>query len=127
SPAHLANNDPVRAHTEGVPEQLPDSDFALALRVWWPALKPDHVLLLDLQFRGVLNSDDPIVVRNEGRQDIQQRSFAGSGTAGNNNVQFRFDTGVQQFGDFRGQRAEIDQVSDGQGHFAEFADCQGRT
>src|SRR3982750_3857304 len=47
---------------------------------------PDHVVLLQLQLDGVLDGDDPLALRDEGREDVQQRRLTGTGTAGDDHV-----------------------------------------
>src|SRR3970040_346066 len=50
----LPDDDPVGPHPEGVPDELPDRDRALALDVGWPGLEGHHVLLPQLELGGVL-------------------------------------------------------------------------
>ena len=53
--AHLADDDAVGAHTEGVDDELPLADRALAFDVGRPGFEPRHVLLVQLQLGGVLD------------------------------------------------------------------------
>ena len=59
----LADDDPVGPHVQGVAEQVPHRDLALALEVGRAGLEGDHVLLAELELGGILDGDDPIVVR----------------------------------------------------------------
>src|SRR3954447_21515616 len=71
-PRHSPHDDPVRTHAEGVADQVADRDRALALDVRWPRLQPDDVLLLQLELDGVLDGDDPLAVRDERGQHVEQ-------------------------------------------------------
>ena len=61
--AALADDDPVGAHVHRVAQQVPDRDLALALEVRRARLERDDVLLAELELGGVLDRDDPLVVR----------------------------------------------------------------
>ena len=74
--AALADDDAVGPHAERVAHQVADGDRALALDVGRPRLQPDDVLLLELQLDGVLDGDDPLAVRDERRQHVEQRRLA---------------------------------------------------
>jgi len=54
------DDDPVGAHPERVDEQLSDGDLPLALSTRRPGLEPDHIAVLELEARGVLDGDDPL-------------------------------------------------------------------
>ena len=56
--ADLAEDDAVGPHAQRVDDELPLPNGALAFQVGRPALQAGDVLLLDLQFRGVLDGDD---------------------------------------------------------------------
>ena len=60
---------------------------ALALDVGRARLQRHDVRLLQLQLGGVLDGDDALVVRDERRQDVQQRRLARAGAAGDDDVQ----------------------------------------
>ena len=66
--ADLADDDAVGAHTQGVDDELPLADRALAFHVGRARLEPRHVLLAELEFGRVLDRDDPLVAR-EMKQD----------------------------------------------------------
>ena len=85
--ADLADDDPVGAHAQGVPDELADADLALAFDVRRPRLERDHVLLLELELGRVLDRDDALVVRDEGREGVERRRLTGAGTAGDEDVQ----------------------------------------
>ena len=62
--AALADDDPVGAHAQRVPHEVADRDRALALDVRRAGLEPEHVPLVELELGGVLDRDDPLVVRD---------------------------------------------------------------
>ena len=85
--ANLADDDPVGAHAQGVPDELADANLALALDVRRPRLEGDDVILLELELRRVLDRDDALVARHERRQRVQRRRLTGAGTAGDEHVE----------------------------------------
>ena len=48
---HLAKHNPVGPHTQGVDHQLALADRSATLKIGRPCFQPDHVLLLELEFR----------------------------------------------------------------------------
>ena len=108
--ADLADDDPVGAHAQRVPDELADADLALALDVRRPSLERDHVLLLELELGGVLDRDDPLVARDEGRDRVQRRRLTGTGTARDEDVELPADARGEELGRLRRQRVERDQV-----------------
>ena len=52
--AHLADDDPIRAHPQTVLHQIPHADFALTLKVGRAGFQRHDMRLLQLQFRGIL-------------------------------------------------------------------------
>ena len=70
--AHLADDDPVRAHPERVADELPDRDLALSLEVRRSALEPQDVGLLEPKLRRVLDRDDPLAVGDQRRKHVSR-------------------------------------------------------
>ena len=83
----LTHDDAVGAHTQGVAQELADPDLAGALDVRRARLERDHVVLLELKLRGVLDRDDPLVSGDVGRHRVQQRRLTGAGTSGDEDVE----------------------------------------
>ena len=77
----LAENHTVRAHAQRVLDQVALPDLAMPFHVGGTRLHPSDVRLLQLQFGGVLDRDQALVLRNEGRQGVQHGRLAGAGTA----------------------------------------------
>ena len=67
----LADDDAVGPHPQRIAHQVPDGDLPLAFDVRRPRLQLDPVLLRELQLGGVLDGDDPFLLRDASRQDIQ--------------------------------------------------------
>jgi hypothetical protein len=82
--------------------------------------------LLQLKFGGVFAGYDALVVLDELGETIQQRGLAGAGTAGYQHIGPAASDDLQDFRAFRGDRAELDQLVQGQLVFLEFADRQRR-
>ncbi len=59
--ATLADDDPVGPHTKGVFDEVGRGDRASAFDVRRAGFQPDDVILLELEFGGVLDRDDPMV------------------------------------------------------------------
>ncbi len=60
--AHLADDDAIGAHTQGVDHELPLPDRALAFDVRRPRFEPRDVLLVQLQLGRVLDRDDALAL-----------------------------------------------------------------
>src|SRR5207253_1842940 len=67
----LADDDAVGPHPQRIAHQVPDGDLPLAFDVRRPRLQLDPVLLRELQLGSVLDGDDPFLLRDASRQDIQ--------------------------------------------------------
>jgi len=93
---HLADHDSVRSHAEGVPDQIADRDLALALDVGRPALKPDLVLLLEVELERVLDGHDTFRLGDEGRDDVLQGRLACTRAPGDEDVQAGFHAGAEE-------------------------------
>src|SRR5438093_287644 len=123
----LADDDAVGPHAQGVPHELADGDGAPTLDVRRPRLERDDVLLAELELGGVLDRDDPLVVRDEGREDIERRRLARAGAARHEDVQARFDAGLEEVEHLRGGSPEPDEVVDGERAGRELPDRDDRT
>ena len=122
--ADLADDDAVGTHTQGVDHELARSHGALALDVGRPRLEPHDVPLAQHQFRRVLDRDDALVVRDEARQDVEQRRLAGAGAARHDDVQPAVHGRLQEVEHRLRQRLALDQVLRAQAVGAETADRQ---
>ena len=67
----LADDNAVGPHPQRIAHQIPDGDLPLAFDVRRPRLELDPVILRELQLGGVLDGDDPLLLRDAPRQDIQ--------------------------------------------------------
>ena len=85
--ADLADDDAIGAHAQGVDDQLPLPDRALAFDVGRTRLEPRHVFLPQLQLGGVLDRDDALVLGDEAGQHVEQRRLAGAGAAADQAVE----------------------------------------
>src|SRR5215471_799522 len=87
--SHLADDDPVGSHTQGISHEIPLCDSTLAFDVRWTSFESDDVRLLQLQFGRVFYRDNPLVGRDERGESIQQRGLTGASAPGNHHVQPR--------------------------------------
>ena len=126
--AHLADDDAVGAHAQGVAHQLANSDLALAFHVGRPGFLAQRVGmdLVELQFGRVFDGDRPLSAGDKATHHIQRRRLARTGAARDEDVQPGDDAGPQKVGHLFGQRTKADQVFHVQRDFAEAADGDGR-
>ena len=106
----LPDDDAVGAHVQGVAQQVPDRDLARALDVRRARLERHDVDLTELQLRGVLDRDDPLVLGDERGQDVEGRRLARARAAGHEDIQPGPDAGVQEVEHLGRRRAEPDEV-----------------
>src|SRR5579885_876608 len=60
-PAHLADDDPFRAHAQAISNEIAHCDGAISFEIWRTRFKPDNVRLLQLQLGGIFAGDDPLI------------------------------------------------------------------
>src|SRR4029077_10307600 len=75
-------------------------------------LQPDHVRLLQHQFRRVLDSHDSLVGRDKQRETVEHRGLARAGTAADQDVEPRLHDGAQEIDNLRHQGFLFDQILD---------------
>ena len=124
--ADLADDDPVGAHAQGVPDELADADLALSFDVRRPRLERDHVLLLELELGRILDRDDALVTGDERRHRVERRRLTGTGTARDQDVQLALHAGGEELCRLRRDRPERDQVVHRVGVSRELPDRQRR-
>ena len=98
--AALADDDAVRTHSQGVADEIADVDFAFAFDVRRTRFEADHMILAQLEFRRVFNGDDAFGIGQERAQNVEQRRFSGTGSAGDDDVFAEFDADVQEIRHF---------------------------
>ncbi len=122
----LTDDDPLRTHPEGVLHEVLDRDRAFALDVRGPRLEPDDVVLFEPKLGGVLDGDDPLVLGDEARHDVEERRLAGAGAAGDEHVQARFDARPEELHHLGRRGAELHVVGDLDAVFRELPDRDDR-
>ena len=80
--AHLADDQPIRTHSQRVPNQGPQLDRAGTLDVGRSGLEPHHVRMVRPQFAGVLDDHDALARINATEHRRQHRGLAATGAAG---------------------------------------------
>ena len=122
--ANLTEQYSVRAVTKSGFEQVADRYAGKAvLRV--ACFKPDEVRLGDLNFRGVLNQENPLFLGYESAEDIQGRGLSGAGAATNQNVLAGKDVVFESIGEWLVECSGCDQVLHFKVARVELADGQG--
>ena len=66
STTNFAQNNAVWPHPQTVAQQCTLGDFTLAFDVLRAGFHAHHMGLLQLQLRGILNGDDPLIMGNTG-------------------------------------------------------------
>ena len=77
--AALTDDDPVRAHSQRVLQQIAHRDLAGAFKVCGTRLKPYDMRLLQLQFGRVFDRDSSLGAVDHARQRVEQRRLTGAG------------------------------------------------
>src|SRR5207302_8544901 len=124
--AALTHDDPLGPHAQGVDDETLDRDLALAVDVLGARLQPADVLLVELELGGVLDRDDPVIRRDEAREDVQERRLAGARTTRDDDVRLGHHAGLHEAEAALGAAAEPDQVLDLERVLGELADRQQR-
>ena len=81
APPHLADDDAVGSHAEGVSDQFADGVGALALDVGGSSFELDHVGLGELELGGFFDGDDAFGGPGVGAQDVEECGFSAAGAA----------------------------------------------
>ena len=124
--AALAEDDAVGAHAQRVLDEVALLQLAMALDVGRPRFHARHMRLLQLQLGGVLDGDQALVFRNEGRQRVEHRRLAGAGAARDDRRLARMHGGGEHLGHVLRDRAELDQLVQAELVLGEFADRDQR-
>src|SRR5215212_11570090 len=85
--AALSDDDTIGAHAEGIAHEVALKDRAATFDIGWARFKADPVFLLKLEFRWILDANDPLTITNKGRQHIEKGRLSGAGATGNEYVQ----------------------------------------
>ena len=56
---NFADDDPIGSHSQGLPHEITHGDLSGSFDIGGPRLQAHDVRMLRLQFRGVLDDDDP--------------------------------------------------------------------
>ena len=124
--AALAEDDAVGTHAQRVLDEVALLQLAMALDVGRTRLHARDMRLLQLQFGGVLDGDQPLVLGDEGRQRVEHRRLAGAGAARDDRGLAGMDRGGQHLGHVLRDRAELDQPVQAELVLGEFADRHQR-
>ena len=122
---HLADDDAVWAHPQGVLQQVAHVDFAAAFRGRGAGLQAHHVRLPQTQFGGVFQRDHALFHADVFRQRVQEGGLAGAGAARDDDIQLRLGGEFQHGGHARMHRFATCQIGDGEAALAEPADGDG--
>jgi hypothetical protein len=105
----LAEDDTVGPHAQRVLDEVALLQLAVAFDVGRARFHAGDVGLLQLQLSGVLDGNQPLVLRNESRQRVEHGRLAGARAARDDGRLAGVDGGRQHLGHVLGDRAELDQ------------------
>ena len=111
--AHFTHDDPVGAHPQRRADQVPDRDGAQPVKAALPRLHPHQILhVADLQLGVVLDRDDPLVLRHELGERVQERRLARSCSTAHEDIAAGGHRLLKKGRDLLRDRAEGDQFPD---------------
>ncbi len=124
--AAFADDDAVRPHPECVLDKLLRRDLPASLDARGFRLEAHDVRLLQPKLGRVFDRDDPLALRNEGRERIELRRLSRPRAAGDDDVPPDSDTGGEEEGGLIRQATDGDQVFHPHLVLLELADGDGR-
>ena len=124
--ADFADDDAFRSHTQTILDQIAHRDLTFAFDIRRSGFKTHHMRLLQLQFGCVFAGDDAFVVIDIICQAVQQRSFTGARTAGNQYVGSASTDDLQNLRAFRRDSAEFHKLVECQLVLLEFTNGKCR-
>lgn len=122
----LANDDPIRTHTQAVLDQVTNGHGSLALNIWRPSFKSDGVGLSQSQFGGIFYRNDSFAMRNIVGKHVQKSSLATARTTRNDNIFTIVNANFQKTHHGLGNRAEPYQIITDQFLFGKLPDGKAR-
>ncbi|MNZ48618.1 hypothetical protein D3C78_663660 [compost metagenome] len=124
---NLAQQNTIRAHAQGVANQLAGFDFAMALGIRRAGFQAHHMRVVQLQFSDILNAHQPFMWGDQLAEDIEQSSLAGAGAAADQDVAAPRHRQVEKIEDVLVNGARGQQVSAFEHVLAKLTDRQART
>ena len=109
-PAHLADDQPVRAHPQRVAHEPPDRDLAAALQVRRPRLEPHDVRQRQPQLGRILDRHHPLGGIDERGQRTERRRLPRAGATADQQRAARGDRAAEEVEQRRRERPVRDQV-----------------
>jgi hypothetical protein len=79
--------------------------LSLAFNVRRSCLQTDDVVLLQLEFGGIFNGDDPVRVGDKAGESVKSSRLTGTSTARNDDIQSSLHSGLQASSPFSGVKA----------------------
>ena len=121
SAAAFADDDSVWPHTESISNEVCGGDSTTALDIWWSGFEPEHVFLLQLEFCGIFDSNDTVVIGDEAGEGIEKSCFPGAGAAGDDDIEPCFHGTFEEHHHFGGEGTEFEEIFEGEGVASEAA------
>ena len=80
--AYFADDDAIRPHAQRLAHQITQRHVPGTLEIGRPGLQADDMRMVWAKLSGVLDDEDPLVVRHEAENRAQDRCLARAGRAG---------------------------------------------
>ena len=107
--ANLADDDAIGSHAECIDDQFASGDAASPFDVRRSGLHPHDMFLIEDQFRGVFDRDDPFVGGNHFGHRPQERRLTGASAARHKHILASSHDQFQEPHDFLGKHTETQQ------------------
>ena len=111
--ATLSYHDSVWPHSQAVDHKVLNRDLTSTFDVGRAGLECYHVFLSQLQLGCVLDGENPLIIGDKARQDVEKRRLARASAARDKHVEFRVHAGLHQFHRPGRHTAQFDQSLDG--------------
>lgn len=96
-PPAFAEEDSIGAHPQGLPEEVSNGDFAAPVGVRGTCQETNEMRMSGPDLGGVLECDDPLMIRNEAQEIGEQGRLAGSGASAQEKGFSRLNRAHQEF------------------------------
>ena len=124
--ADLADDDPVRPHTQRVADQVANSHLAAPFGVGGAGLQTHHMRLLQRELGGVLNGDNAFALRDRAGQGVEEGGLTRTGSPRDEDVEPCCHQGAEQVRGLLRQAAARDKIREAKG-LGETADRDRRS
>jgi hypothetical protein len=120
--AAFADDDAVWSHTESIANEVCCGHAATSFDVWRSGFEAEDVFLLELEFGGVFDGDDAVIIGDEAGEGIEECGFSGASSAADDDIEACFHGAFEEHDHFGGEGAEFEKVFESEWVASEAAD-----